>query len=78
MRMMSPDAIPRMKTIGILSGCAVLLLALSAWLIAGDSADYEMYGFPPLLIGIVLIFMSVVLLALRAINQRQNPTPPGA
>jgi uncharacterized membrane protein YkvI len=70
MRMMSPEAIPRMRTIGILSGCAVLLLIASAWLIVAGGAELEMYGFPPLLIGIVLLFMALALLALRAINQR--------
>ena len=78
MRMMSPDEVPRTKMIGILSGCAILLLIASAWLIVWGDADYEMYGFPPLLIGIVLLFMALALLALRAINQRQDPTPPGA
>ena len=80
MRMMSPEAIPRMKTIGVLSGCAALLLATSAWLIVAGGADLEMYGFPPLLIGIVLAFMALALLVLRAINQRtmQPPAPPSS
>ena len=77
MRMMSPDEVPRMKTIGILSGCAAVLLIVSAWLIAGD-ADLEMYGFPPLMIGIVLLFMALALIALRALNRRPGPTPPAA
>ena len=72
MRMMSHDEVPRLKTIGILSGCAALLLVAAAWLIAGGNADYEMYSFPPLLIGIVLLFMALALLALRAINLRQD------
>jgi hypothetical protein len=29
-----------------------------------------MYSFPPLLIGMVLLFMALALLALRAINRR--------
>ena len=74
MRMMSPDEVPRVKTIGILSGCAAVLLIVSAWLIAGD-ADLEMYGFPPLMIGIVLLFMALALLVLRAINLR-HPSEP--
>jgi ABC-type polysaccharide/polyol phosphate export permease len=78
MRMMSPDAVPRMKTIGILFGCAVALFVLSAWLILGGGEGIEMYSFPPLLIGMVLLFMALALLTLRAINRRQNPTPPGA
>ena len=81
MRMMSPDAVPRMKTIGILSGCAVALFIVSAWLIAGGGEGIEMYSFPPLLIGMVLLFMALALLALRALNRRQDrqdPTPPGA
>ena len=77
MRMMSPDEVPRTKTIGILSSCAILLFAVSAWLIVWAGEDYGMYGFPPLLIGIVLLFMALALLALRAINQRHQ-TPPGA
>ena len=77
MRMMSPDEVPRTKTIGILSGCATLLFAVSAWLIVWAGEDYGMYGFPPLLIGIVLLFMALALLALRVINQRHQ-TPPGA
>jgi hypothetical protein len=77
MRMMSPDEVPRTKTIGILSGCAILLFAVSAWLIVWAGEYYGMYGFPPLLIGIVLSFMALALIALRAINQR-NQTPPGA
>lgn len=52
-----------------------MLFLVSAWLIAGGS-DYEMYGFPSLLIGMVLLFLALVLLALRAINRRQNPTLP--
>ena len=79
--MMSPDQVPRMKTIGILSGCAALLFIAAAWLIAGGDADYGMYSFPPLLIGMVLLFMALALLALRALNRRQDrqdPTPPGA
>jgi len=81
MWMMSPDQVPRMKTIGILSGCAALLFIAAAWLIAGGDADYGMYSFPPLLIAMVLLFMALALLALRAINRRQDqrkdPTPPG-
>jgi len=69
MRMMSSDEVPRMKTIGILSGCAALLFIAAAWFIAGDT-DYGMYSFPPLLIGMVLLFMALALLALRAINRR--------
>jgi hypothetical protein len=76
MRMMSPDEVPRTKTIGILSGCAILLFVVSAWLIVGAGEDYGMYGFPPLLIGIVLLFMALALIALRVINQRTQ-TPPG-
>ena len=76
MRMMSPDEVPRTKTIGILSGCAILLFVISAWLIVWAGEDYGMYGFPPLLIGIVLLFMALALIALRVINQR-NQTPPG-
>jgi hypothetical protein len=78
MRMMSPDAVPRMKTIGILSGCAGVLFILSAWLILGGGEGIKMYSFPPLLIGMVLMFMALALLALRALNRRQGPTPPGA
>ena len=77
MRMMSPDEVPRTKTIGILSGCAILLFVVSAWLIVWAGEDYGMYGFPPLLIGIVLLFMALALIALRVINQRQR-TPPSA
>ena len=77
MRMMSPDEVPRTKTIGILSGCAILLFAVSAWLIVWAGEGYDMYGFPPLLIGIVLLFMALALIALRVINQRHQ-TPPGA
>jgi urea transporter len=77
MRMMSPDEVPRTKTIGILSGCAILLFVISAWLIVWAGEDYGMYGFPPLLIGIVLLFMALALIALRVINQRQR-TPPSA
>ena len=77
MRMMSPDEVPRTKTIGILSGCAILLFVISAWLIVWAGEDYGMYGFPPLLIGIVLLFMALALTALRVINQRHQ-TPPGA
>ena len=77
MRMMSPDEVPRTKTIGILSGCAILLFVISAWLIVWAGEDYGMYGFPPLLIGIVLLFMALALIALRMINQRQR-TPPSA
>ena len=73
--MMSPDEVPRTKTIGILSGCAILLFAVSAWLIVWAGEDYGIYGFPPLLIGIVLSFMALALIALRVINQR-NQTPP--
>ena len=77
MRMMSPDEVPRTKTIGILSGCAILLFAVSAWLIVWAGEGYDMYGFPPLLIGIVLSFMALALIALRVINQR-NQTPPSS
>jgi uncharacterized membrane protein YbhN (UPF0104 family) len=78
MRMMSPDAVPHMKTIGILSGCAILLLIVSAWLIVAGDVELEIYSFPPLLIGMVLLFMALALLMLRAINRRHDPTPPGA
>ena len=73
MRMMSPDEVPRMKAIGILAGCAALLFIAAAWLIAGGDTDYGMYSFPPLLIGMVLLFMALALLALRAINRHQDP-----
>jgi hypothetical protein len=78
MRMMSHDEVPRMKTIGILSGCAVALFVVSAWLIVSGGEGIEMYSFPPLLIGMVLLFMALALLALRALNRRQDPSPPGA
>ena len=80
MRMMSPDEVPRTKTIGILSGCAILLFVVSAWLIVWAGEDYGMYGFPPLLIGIVLLFMALALIALRVINQRHQtpPSPPSS
>jgi urea transporter len=77
MHMMSPDEVPRTKTIGILSGCVIALFIVSAWLVVGAGEDYAMYGFPPLLIGIVLLFMALALLALRVINRRHQ-TPPGA
>jgi len=62
-----------------LSGCAGLLFIAAPWLIAGGDADYGMYSFPPLLIGMVLLFMALALLALRAINRRQDrhQDPPG-
>jgi hypothetical protein len=75
MRMISPDEVPRMKTIGILSGCAAVLLIGSAWLILAGGEQLEMYSFPPLLIGVVLLFMALALLALRAINLR-HPSEP--
>ena len=80
MRMMSPDEVPGTKIIGILSGCAILLFALSAWLIVWAGEGYDMYGFPPFLIGIVLLFMALALFALRLINQRstQPPAPPSS
>ena len=80
MRMMSPDEVPRTKTIGILSGCAILLFVISAWLIVWAGEDYGIYGFPPLLIGIVLLFMALALIALRVINQRHQtpPSPPSS
>ena len=39
MRMMSPDEVPRTKTIGILSGCAIALFVVSAWLIVWAGED---------------------------------------
>jgi hypothetical protein len=78
MQMMSLDAVPRVKTIGILAGFAILLLVFSAWLIVAGGEGLEMYSFPPLLIGMVLLFMALVLFVLRAINLRQDQTPPGA
>ena len=35
-----------------------------------------MYSFRALLIGMVLLFMALALLALRAINRRHEPDPP--
>jgi len=73
MRMMSHDEVPRMKTIGILAGCAALFFAAAAWLIARGDTGYGMYSFPPLLIGMVLLFMALALLALRALNRGETP-----
>ena len=39
MRMMSPEAVPRMKTIGILSGCAIVLFIVAAWVVIGGGKD---------------------------------------
>ena len=77
MRMMSPDEVPRTKTIGILSGCAILLFAVSAWLIVWAGEDDAIYGFPPLLIGIVLS-VHRARPDRAAGDQSANQTPPGA
>ena len=78
MRMMSPDEVPRTKTIGILSGCAILLFVVSAWLIVWAGEDYGMYGFPPLLIGIVLSVHGARPDRAAGDQSANDQTPPGA
>ena len=59
MRMMSPtSSSPRRSASCRLRDPA---LVISAWLIVCAGEDYGMYGFPPLLIGMVLLFMALLL-----------------
>ena len=76
--MMAGLANPTLKLIGILSAIAAAFLLVSACTIVWGDPDIASYAFPPLLIGLVLLFMALALLALRALNRIQDPTPPGA
>ena len=74
---MTAYSIPSLKALGLLFGGAVVAFAAAAWLIVAGDADYEINSYPPLLIGMILLFTALALLALRVINQRY-PTPPPA
>ncbi len=73
--MMTGYSIPSLKTIGVLFGCAIALFIVTAWFVMTGDADYEVNRFPPLLVGLILLFIALILFALRAINQRY-PAPP--
>jgi TRAP-type C4-dicarboxylate transport system permease small subunit len=72
--MMNEFYVPTLKVIGLLCGGALLLLVWSWWLINADG-DTGISGFLPLLIGSVLMFIGLVLLALRIINRAAPEAP---
>jgi hypothetical protein len=73
--MMDAYSVPSLKTIGLLFGGAIALFIASAWLTAQGAEDHELYSFPALLFGMILMVIALVLFALRTLNRR-HPTPP--
>jgi hypothetical protein len=73
---MNAYSIPSLKTIGLLIVAAVAAFSVAAWLTAAGDTDYEINSFPPLLVGMILLFIALALFALRVINQRFGTTPP--
>lgn len=72
---MTAYSIPSLKAIGLPFGGAIAAFSVAAWLIVTGDTDYEINSFPPLLIGMILLFTALALFALRVINQRY-PAPP--
>jgi hypothetical protein len=73
---MNAYSIPSLKSIGILIAGAVAAFGAAAWLTNAGDADSEINGFPPLLVGMILLFIALALFTLRVINQRFGTTPP--
>jgi hypothetical protein len=73
---MTAYSIPSLKTIGILLTGAVAAFGTAAWFIVAGNVDYEINSFPPLLVGMILLFIALALFALRLINRRYGTTPP--
>ena len=67
-----------LKSIGLLSGGALVAFGIAAWLIVTGDTDYEINSYPPLLVGMILLFTALALFALRVINQRYGTTLPTA
>ena len=72
---MTAYSIPSLKSIGLLFGGALVGFGIAAWLIVTGDTDYEVNSYPPLLVGMILLFTTLALFALRVINQRY-PAPP--
>ena len=72
---MTAYSIPSLKSIGVLCVGAVVGFGIAAWLIITGDTDYEVNSYPPLLVGMILLFTALALFALRVINQRY-PAPP--
>ena len=73
---MTAYSIPSLKAIGLLFGGALVGFGIAAWLIVTDDTDYEVNSYPPLLVGMILLFTALALFALRVINQRYPAPPP--
>ena len=76
--MMERLANPTPKLIGGFAVVTLVVLIGAAYLIRSDDPELSAYAFPPILIGLVLLFMTLSLLALRALNRVQDKTPPVA
>jgi xanthine/uracil permease len=74
--MMECLAHPSSRLIGILFAVAALFLLVSAWMIVLADPNIGAYAFPPVLIGLILLFIAAALLALRALNRIQDPPQP--
>jgi len=74
--MMDRFANPTLRMIGGLFAGAVAVLVLAAWMIYFGGPRVSAYAFPPLLIGLILLFIATSLLALWALNRAQDPKSP--
>jgi hypothetical protein len=72
---MTAYSIPSLKSISLLFGGALVGFGIAAWLIVTGDTDYEINSYPPLLVGMILLFTALALFVLRVINQRY-PSPP--
>ena len=64
---------PTPQWIGGLFVAAAALFVVSAWMANSEDSDTSVFSYLPLLIGLILLFMALALLALRALNRIPDP-----
>ncbi len=76
--MMERLANPTTRLIGGFAAVALVFLLSALWMIGSGDPELSGYAFPPMLIGLLILFMTLSLLALRALNRIADKTPPAA
>jgi len=73
--MMERFANPTPRWIAGLFAAAAVLLLLAGWMINSGNENISAYAFPPVLIGLTVLFIAMAQLALWALN-RAGAKPP--
>jgi lipopolysaccharide export LptBFGC system permease protein LptF len=60
---------PTPRQMAVVSACAIALLLAAAWMVNFGGPDLAAYAFPPLLIGLVLLFAAAAQLVLWLLNR---------